>query len=171
MKNKQFEYVILPAIYHKQSTKYTCGPASLFIALKSILNKINISEKQLAKICRTTPEEGTSPKKMVGALKKLKIKYQVFEHGTIPLLENKLLNLNLCLVNYQAWNCSAKNLADLDAGHYAVMFGFNKKNFYISDPLEGFITKRKDLFEKRWQDKENDNTKTHHWMIAVPIKQ
>jgi hypothetical protein len=113
-------------------------------------------------------------------LKRLRIQHVVHPHATIALIEDCIHKLNLCVVDYQAWGKSGREFKTLEAGHYSVIFGFNRTHFFVADPAKrhtrkratwGFRLIQKDLFRKRWADREATGEKTWHWMIAVPLVQ
>jgi ABC-type bacteriocin/lantibiotic exporter with double-glycine peptidase domain len=173
-----YQNVILPIRRNLQDTKYDCGPASLEIILETLGR--DIREKTLMRIAHTTLQ-GTSPENIAHTLRKLKIKHQIIPHGSIALIEEKIRNFNLCLVNYQAWGENGAEIKNLDSGHYSVIFGFTPTHFFVADPAKrhtvkynkqwGFRTIKKNLFSKRWRDKEENGEKTFHWMLAVPLNQ
>lgn len=170
--------IILPVKRNLQDTPYDCGPASLKIILETL--GIHISEERLMKLCKSTPEKGTSPEAMIDLFKKLKITFEVIEHATIELIEEKIRNLNLCIVDYQAWGDGGSEYRGLNTGHYSVVFGYNKTHLWIADPAKhrtgdykkwGTRKMRKDFFAEHWMDKEGTETQTYRWMIAVPLVQ
>lgn len=170
--------IILPVRRNLQDTTYDCGPACLKIILETL--GIHLSEQRLMKLCRTTPNEGTNPQNMINLLKKLKIAFEVIDHADIDLIEEKIRNLNLCIVDYQAWGDGGSEYRGLDTGHYSVVFGYNKTHFWIADPAKhrtedhkkwGTRKMRKDFFSEHWADKEEQGTQTYRWMIAVSLAQ
>lgn len=170
--------IILPIRKNLQDTVYDCGPASLKIIMETL--GISVNEEKLMKICRTTPEAGTTPDQLITALKKFKIKHEVIDHASLEILEDKIRNLYLCLVDFQAWGEGGADYKGLNTGHYSVVFGFNKTHLWIADPAKhktedykkwGARKMRKDMFVERWLDKEFDGTRTYRWMIAVPLCQ
>jgi len=141
---------------------------------------IRLSEKRLMHLCGTTPTKGTSPQAMIDLLKKLKVDFEVINHATMEMIEEKIRGLNLCIVDYQAWGRGGSEYRRLDTGHYSVVFGYNKTHLWIADPAKhrtedykkwGTRKMRKDFFAEHWADKEEQGTKTYRWMIAVPLLQ
>lgn len=170
--------VILPLRRNLQDTSYDCGPASLKIIFETL--GIHIGEEKLMKMGKTTPEKGTSPEELINILNELAIKHVVVEHATIELIEQKIRQLNLCLVDYQAWGESGEEFKGLETGHYSVIFGFDKTHLWLADPAKHHTKKqkkwgarkvRKDLFATRWDDKEESGIVTHHWMVCIPMVQ
>ncbi|MCJ7792694.1 MAG: cysteine peptidase family C39 domain-containing protein [Candidatus Marinimicrobia bacterium] len=170
--------VILPIRRNLQDTTYDCGPASLKIILETL--GVHLDEKKLIKMGKTTPKEGTRPEALIKTLKELGLRHKLIEHANLEILVKAIRHLNLCLVDYQAWGDSGEEFKGLETGHYSVVFGFNKTHLWIADPAKhhpkkqkkwGVRKVRKDLFGQRWADKEVDGTKTHRWMVAIPIVQ
>jgi predicted double-glycine peptidase len=173
-----FDKVILPVRRNIQDTDYDCGPASLKIILETI-NK-SVSEKRLMGFCNTTSRFGTSFELLSKTLDKLGVEHKVHRRANVRLVEEKIFDLNLCLIDYQSWGEGGKDYKDLKAGHYSVIFGFNKTHFYVADPNKkhtskyeewGFRTMNKRLFNNNWNDEEGFGIIKYHWLIAVPLSQ
>src|SRR3989338_2352483 len=179
MKNNFFHTIILPINpIELQKTNYDCGPASLQFVL-NILQK-DTEKHIIAEIARTSKEGGTNPKGLEAVLRAFNIRYEIAHPGSIELLEKKIRELNLCIVNYQAWARGGSEMKYLNAGHYSIVFGYNKTHFFVADPSKyptpksptsGFRTIRKDLFIKRWRDEEENGTQTDRFMLSIPLFQ
>ncbi len=170
--------VVLPVRRNLQDVPYDCGPASLKIILETL--GIHLSEKELMRMCGTNFEDGTSPSEMVTALKNLHIQHEVIHPGSLNILESKVRELNLCLVDYQAWGDGGGQYMGLGTGHYSVVFGFNQTHIWLADPAKHHTEKqqkwgarcvRKDIFLKHWSDKEGNGRIVKRWMVAVPLVQ
>lgn len=98
--------VILPIIRNLQDTHYSCGASSL----KMILDTLGIimHEHEIMKLTNTTPELGASTESIQNLLNKLNVKFNVIEDMSIEILVDKIRDLNLCLVCYQAWGLTKK---------------------------------------------------------------
>ncbi len=178
MPYSNFDKVILPVRRNIQDNGYDCGPASLKIILETIGKSVD--EKRLMGICNTNSKFGTNFKFLSKALDKLKVKHKVCRRASIKFIEEKIIDLNLCLIDYQAWGEGGKDYKNLKTGHYSVIFGFNKTNFYIADPNKkhtskyeewGFRTMNKKLFNNNWNDEEESKVAKHHWLITIPLSQ
>lgn len=170
--------IVLPVRRNLQDTSYDCGPASLKIILETL--GVHVDEERLMKMGKTTPEEGTPPDKLIAILKEFGVKHEVIDHANLELIEQKIREINLLLVDYQSWGDGGSDYKGLNTGHYSVVFGFNKTHLWIADPAKhktqdykkwGARKMRKDMFLERWQDREEGGTKTYRWMIAVPLCQ
>lgn len=127
---------------------------------------------------RTSPEEGTSPQHLLDTLSYLGIPYHTCHGENVTHIEEEIRKLRLVLVDYQSWGKSGEEYANLDTGHYSVVFGYSKTHLYIADPSKtktpahdtwGFRTIKKELFGERWIDKESDGTVHKQFMISVPL--
>lgn len=176
-----YSEVILPVKPNLQDTHYDCGAASLEIILQT-LGK-SISEEELMKLSETSIEDGASPKHLMRVLNKLGVRYELIPDGSIELIEEKIKLLNICLVVYQMPGYSDNIYKKLEAGHYSVIFGYNKENFWIADPAAhreighthkyraGIHEIEKGQFNKRWIDIGGDHVIYRHWMLCVPLAQ
>lgn len=146
----------------RQSTEYTCGPASLKVVFGYL--GIQVLEAELAVSLRTTPAEGTAWSDMVRVVKSYGFKI-IHDGEMTTTLIKKYLNDHLpVIVGFQAWmaeNHDYKN--EWNAGHYAVIIGYNKKGFIFEDP---YIDQRMVLeykeFSERWR---LDKTKINYGLV------
>jgi predicted double-glycine peptidase len=173
-----YSKVVLPIKKNLQDTKYSCGPASLVIVCQSL--GLDVSEEKMMEMAHTTPEFGSSPAELARALDQLNVKYEIIHPGSIKILEQKIRELNLCIVDYQAWANNGSELAKVNAGHYSVVFGFNADQIWLADPAKhktgvydkwGARRMSKELFNKHWYDKEAEGIETNKFMMAIPLYQ
>lgn len=139
----------LPSV--RQTKNYTCGAG----ALKSIAQHygIDMPEKDMAKILKTNPDDGTDPidLKRVGKQLGLNVK----EHFNMPLnLLKKYLDEEkpvICAI--QAYG-KPKDYKEDKNGHYVIAIGYDKDYIYFEDPSikgkRGHL--KNDEFLKRWHD-------------------
>lgn len=175
-----YSKVILPIKPNLQDTNYDCGAASLEIILQSLGR--HVSEERLVELTHTNTE-GTQPENLVTALIKLGVRHEVIPEGNLELIEEKIKLLNLCLVEFQISGANPREYKNLEAGHYSVIFGYDKSCFWVADPAShrelehphrfraGIRKIEKEIFKKRWIDIETSNVIHKHWMIAVPLTQ
>lgn len=196
MPYSHYPTILLPVRRNIQDTPYDCGPAALKIILETL--GIDVSEKTFMRLALTSASSGTEPPMLSRALKKLGVRHDIYPHGSIALIEQRINELCLCIVNYQAWANGGSTLSKLQNGHYSVIFGLNKTHFFLSDPSKkktphaaewGFRTIKKSLLFKRWKykpdtrkkvlllkqrkynlDKKEENT-VFRWLITVPLAQ
>lgn len=128
----------LPYKHYPQSEAY-CGPASLRILL-SYFDK-NYSEDELARLCRTTREEGTEHQGMIDGARAVGGFVFAKENGKINEIEYFVTKKKLPLI--VGW-------FDRDGDHFSVVVGTTKKHLIFADP--GWNSKRryieKELFTK-----------------------
>lgn len=119
-----------------------CGPACLKMIFEYY--GINKSEKELAKLTKTTPTRGCFEKDMVRASNQFGFKAVVKDKSSIKELR-KLVSKGIPVI--VDW------FSPIDAGHYSVVVGFSGSKILIADPLFGKIMKYNlKWFEERWID-------------------
>jgi len=125
----------------KQTRGY-CGPASLKMVLSAY--GINLSEKYLAKLTKTSRIWGCSEENIVKVAKSLGLRAHVKQKSSIKELK-KLVGKKIPVII--DWYSPEEN------GHYSVIIGFEKNRILIADPHFGKIRKE-DIkwFEDRWLD-------------------
>jgi ABC-type bacteriocin/lantibiotic exporter with double-glycine peptidase domain len=119
-----------------------CGPASF----KMILDYygVNYSQEKLAKLTKTTPNEGCAEEDIVRVAKKLGFKAYIKQNSSIKEIK-KLISKGIPVI--VDW------FSPEQAGHYSVIVGFNKNKILLADPHFGKIVKRDiSWFEERWFD-------------------
>lgn len=109
--------------YHHQTTDYTCGPSSLYMAL-SYYNFSKVSESWLAKAAKSNSNTGTSQNGMIAAVNAVNIKYST--------------NFSMTKEKFSGWNVINNYLAsgipvivrvhswlDTYGTHYVLITGIN----------------------------------------------
>lgn len=153
---------------HKQKTDYTCGPASIKIALSHW--DMNITEEALAKLC-DTDENGTP----VG-----NIEQTLISLGFKPLLRTRpsfksFRGALRAIVKYLRRDCPIILCIEYPSWkgetHYAVLYhlDFDKKIVRLKDPMYRWGKDRILSFDKLkqvWFDMETVNA----WLLAVKKK-
>lgn len=129
-----------------KQTKGYCGPASLKMVLSAY--GINYSEKQLAKLTKTSRVKGCSEENIIKFAKSLGLKAYVKQKSSIKELK-KLIRKNIPVI--VDWYSPEEN------GHYSVIVGFEKNKILIADPHFGKIRKERiKWFKERWFDVINN---------------
>jgi predicted double-glycine peptidase len=161
----------------RQQTNFSCGAA----CLAAIARYFNVGpvgadpasvEKDFIRICKTTPEDGTTTEHLEQAAEKLGLEV-IFAGNdmTVAGLQDYLDRGFPVICNIQAWGHHPEGYAaDEDDGHYVVAVGYDAENVYFEDPslskTRGFIPR--EMFEYRWHDSENGGVQeTHHWGMAL----
>jgi ABC-type bacteriocin/lantibiotic exporter with double-glycine peptidase domain len=125
----------------KQSKGY-CGPASLKMVLTYY--KINKSEKELAKLTKTSRIKGCKEENMIKLAKKLGLKGYFRQNSSIRALKLLIKNKIPIIVDWYSPE---------EEGHYSVVIGFKGSKIIIVDPHFGKIKKHNiGWFEERWFD-------------------
>ena len=136
---------------HVQETKNAgrCGPA----ALKIVLDYFDtpMTEDELADLCGTHPENGTTGAQLVAAAKLLGYKATIKDGATYADIEACLRRKVPPIVD---WFSAEGALAD---GHYSVVCGLDAKNIVLEDPKIGKRrTLSRDDFLRVWFDYDTD---------------
>jgi len=143
--------------YHKQETKYTCGAASMRMALESI--GIKKGEKQLVKLLRTNKIRGTRISSFPQLAEKFKLNYTVKRNATIQDLKRYQKEGYVIIVDY----FFPKEKVD----HYSILRKIDSNFIYFWDPWFGPEHKYNlSYFKKVWKcDLRYDPEKA--WFIAI----
>ncbi|MBS3079651.1 C39 family peptidase [Candidatus Pacearchaeota archaeon] len=146
MANKSF-------IKHKlnlfKQTQGYCGPTSLKIVLDYF--GINLSEKKIAELAKSSRKHGTTPENILKVLKNHGFKNaKIKTNSSIKELELEIKKAPV-IVNWFYDFC----------GHYSVAIGYTKKSLILAEPLEGKI-KYLDKFDflVSWFDYKGDVPKS-----------
>ncbi|MFH1990267.1 MAG: C39 family peptidase [Patescibacteria group bacterium] len=154
---KEGKYIMLPIGTYRQKTKFTCGPAALKIVSEYL--GLSASEKYIAKLSKTTKTKGTNPQDLVEGAKNLGFSAYQKEHLTLNEVKNLIKKGIPIIANYQYE-------PQFGEGHYAVIIGFSKDNFILSDPgiTEGYQVAPIKEFMKNWFELED---KTHRQGVII----
>lgn len=139
--------------YFKQNTDYTCGPASLAMAL-SFLGK-HRSELSLSRLALTNEDTGTTHSNIVRVAKDEGFVTEVKRGASLGDLKT-VVRLGLpVIVNYTE---PFENV-----GHFAVVVGFERGNIILNDPAngKGFQLSETNIL-RRWK---SGNSK--RWMLII----
>jgi len=125
----------------KQSRGY-CGPASIKMVLCAY--GINKSEKELARLTKSSRIKGCSEKNIVKVAKEFGFQGYIKQNSSIKELKSLISKGIPVIVDW---------FSPEEAGHYSVVVGFEKKDIIIADPHFGKLKKHKiNWFEERWFD-------------------
>ncbi len=148
---RQKKEFFLPVGNLNQITNYACGAA----ALKIVLDYYDkpLTQHTIMQLVETTKEKGTDAKGIVSAAKKLGFKVIWKQGWTIEEIKKSLKKGIPIIVNFQLAHKKGE-------GHYAVIIGFTKNEFILSDPHSNFSYRKVDIktFMEHWYELE-DNTK------------
>ncbi|HLF53897.1 MAG TPA: cysteine peptidase family C39 domain-containing protein [Candidatus Nanoarchaeia archaeon] len=143
--------------FHKQEKDYTCGAASMKMALESC--NIKKSEKQIVKLLRSGKSKGTWNKDFPIIAEKFKLNHLSMRNAAINDLKEYQKRGFTIIIGY---------FYPLEKfGHYAVLKKIDAKKIYLSDPYFGDKhSYALDYFKKIWKnDPKYDKEK--RWFFAV----
>ena len=128
-----------------------CGPASLKILLSYY--GVDMSEKELAKLCETDKDLGTDDKAIEKAAKSLGFKVKIKNNSSFKDIEKWLDKDIPVIVDWFTRGRTDYTDADVCDGHYSVVCGIDNKNIYLQDPETGGMRKLdKEDFMAVWFD-------------------
>jgi len=135
-----------------------CGPASLKILL-SHYGK-DFSEDELALLCDSTLEKGTSHAGLTKAVGQLGLKYSEKADASLKDIEERVNDNSPVIIGW--WS--------KDENHYSVVYGLDNENIYLMDPeIEGGkrVMSKKDFLDA-WHDFDSaTETEVSHWMLVI----
>jgi len=141
--------------FFKQDTVYTCGPASLQMAL-SALGRFR-SEAHLAKRARASKKNGTTHRHMIEAVRSEGLYCYVNENSSVDEIR-RFVGAGLPVI------VDFIEPSDNEP-HYALVVGFYSGGIVLNDPWngEGFVMKEHNFLD-RWKDA---STRSMRWMMVV----
>lgn len=128
-----------------------CGPASL----KMVLDYYGTekSEKELALLCDTSKELGTSAEKIKTAAESLGFTAEIKNNSTFEDIQKWLGKKVPPIVDWFTRGGDNYTDSDIADGHYSVVVGLNEKYIYLQDPEIDRLRKiKKDDFMIVWFD-------------------
>ena len=134
-----------------------CGPASLKILLSYY--GVDKSEKQLAKLCKTKKDLGTSGENIKSAAEKLGFKVKIKDNSSFKDIESWLKMGAPVIVDWFT-----------NDGHYSVAAGLDDKFIYLQDPELGRMRKlERKNFMTVWFDFKGKYIKPNELIIRQII--
>ncbi len=137
----------------RQRAEYTCGPASLQIALSYFGD--GFSQQDLARFTNVTKEYGTLEKTLVWAARRLGYCVRCEDNATLGKIHKAINDCTPVIVLFKSWTTV----------HYSVVVGYTKTHLILADPYKRSVmrTIRKDLFINRWKGEVGENK----WMMVT----
>lgn len=143
--------------FHKQETKWTCGPACMKIVLDSL--GIKRSEKLLAKLMKTNKIWGTRQRSFPFIAERYKLNYTVKRNSRIDFLKKLLKQEYRIIICY--------HYPGNKASHYAIVKKITKEKVTLMDPWHGANFKfDTDFFAEIWRSSEKYGNEIR-WLIAI----
>ena len=142
----------------RQTTDYTCGPASLLAVFRYFGVAPRLGEMELAAEVGTTTEHGSDATALVRVARDHGLDAELKTGMRVEDLSRATRAGTPVLVLYQAWadDPAAADHAGYDAGHFSVVVGVDARNVYLQDPwiggARGVLPRAE--FERRWHGME-----------------
>jgi ABC-type bacteriocin/lantibiotic exporter with double-glycine peptidase domain len=154
----------------RQSTTYTCNCACLQACL--CYYGIDKREGELAKLMNVTAENSNEvhPKKIIKTAQKFGLKAEYLKLTKEDIID--YINDDIpVIVNFQAWSEDKDpdySYGKDSEGHYAIIIGYDGKNFIFSDPCSFYKTSLSyKEFEERWHDGYPEDEDYDHMGIIL----
>lgn len=151
-----------------RETPSMCGPASLKMVLEYY--GVEKSEQDLALLCDSSPELGTSAEKIKSAAESLGFKVEIKNNSTFEDIQQWLGKKVPLIVDWFTRGGNGYTDSDIADGHYSVVVGLDKEYIYLQDPEIGRLRKmKKNDFMVVWFDFEGKNIKPDELVIRQII--
>lgn len=146
----------------------TCGPASLKIVLG--FYGLGKTENELAKLCGTTKEMGTSAEALRDVAEKFGFTVEIKNNCEFEYLQKWLDKKVPVIVDWFTRGRSDYDDSGVADGHYSVVVGLDDEFIYLQDPEIGGLRKigRED-FMKVWFDFSGKYIKSEKLIIRQII--
>jgi predicted double-glycine peptidase len=139
------------AIGSFKQTRAMCGPACLKIVFAYFGKRV--SEKQIAKACRSTLASGTTGAHLVRGAKKFGFTGQVFDHSNFKGIAKWLRGGVPVIVDWMSTVPIRASRHAMACGHYSVVCGLEKDHIVLQDPAIGGRRRvRRKAFLNVWFD-------------------
>lgn len=138
---------------YKQKTEYTCGPASMLMALSYYVKNCP-TEESIAMIAHTNEDIGTLPEKMESTLRYL---------GYNPIVKKNSTLIDLCTVSVRV-PCIVLYQDQKDSYHYSLVIRIEDDTITLADPYLGEeVAMPLDYFIDNWIYSDG----TRGWMLTL----
>lgn len=144
--------------YYKQSTDYTCGPASLRMVFEYFGKKH--TEKELAKLLKTNPRIGTHTDSLEPFVKSHGFYTHTKKGSALEDLKQSISKGHPVIVDYY--------IPETNERHLSVVIHYDDTHIIMNDPWNGegykILTEE---FKKQWV---SENNRYSSWMMSVSDK-
>lgn len=154
----------------RQENSYSCGAA----VIRSVFLKlgIEVEEKLLRDVLKTTPEDGTDPRVMISFLREIPGLRVDAGPMTVDDLRRAVTFEVMVIIDLQAW--SDEEDVDYqntwDDGHYVVLSGFDRDTLFFADPSSDVTaTLPMGGLQERWHDEDIDGDRWGNLGISVSV--
>jgi len=165
----------IPVPLYEQKTDYSCGPSSALALLRywDWATYANVTERELYGPMNCSKANGTDPGPIaayINTYTSLQADYMWGEDLPLGLLLEAIDRQEPPIIDFEAWrdNDTVRWSTDWDDGHYNVLVGYDKDNFFMMDPStpHRYAYVPQDKFLKRWHDVVGANN-VHTWHMVV----
>jgi ABC-type bacteriocin/lantibiotic exporter with double-glycine peptidase domain len=118
----------------KQS-RAMCGPACLKIVFRFFGN--DVSERQIAKACRTSSNTGTTGSNLVKAAQRFGFDAELVDRSDFRTMAKWLRMGVPVIVDWMSTITSGRGRAPMACGHYSVVCGLDSEYIVLQDPAIG----------------------------------
>ena len=144
--------------YHEQEKSYTCGAASMRMALEHL--GIKKTEQQVAKLLGTSKVRGTWEKDFPKIAEKYRLSYVVKHNGSIRDLKRLYKKEYVIIVCYHPGD---------EIDHYSIIRSIGEEKIHLYDPWYGKHggpdeTYKVSYFDKIWRTQQEKDIR---WLIAI----
>lgn len=154
---------VIPVPLVRQMVDYSCGDVAALALLRywDPSDYASVGEADLYAPLHTTAQDGTDPQPITEYLKTVRGLSADFRLGaTVADLTAAIDHGEPPIVDLEAWRDDpgtpdvAEWAADWDDGHYAVLVGYDDRDFYLMDPSTGdhYAYVPRGELEPRWHD-------------------
>jgi ABC-type bacteriocin/lantibiotic exporter with double-glycine peptidase domain len=139
--------------YQEELFASRCGPASLKMVLG--FYGLEKSEEELAELCQTDPDLGTSAEQIQQAAQQLGFQAEVKHESSLEEIEKYLKKGIPPIVNWFTSGRADYGESAVPDGHYSPVAGLDEQCIYLQDPEIGKIRKlEREDFLTVWFDFE-----------------
>ena len=145
-----------------------CGPASLKMVFDYYC--YDKSEKDIAEMCGTTDELGTTAEGIQSAAQSIGLKAMIYDNSSLEDVQKWLDKKVPVIVNWFTRGRIDYPEEDVPDGHYSVVVGLDDEFIYLQDPEIGKMRKIKRYdFMRVWFDFKGDYIKPDELIIRQII--
>jgi ABC-type bacteriocin/lantibiotic exporter with double-glycine peptidase domain len=128
-----------------------CGPACLRIVF-ACFGK-HVSERQIAKACRTSPHSGTTGTNLVKGAKRFGFNAEVIDDANFRTIAKWLRREVPIIVDWMSTASPGSRHATMACGHHSVVCGLGRKHIVLQDPALGHRRRlSRTSFQSVWFD-------------------
>ncbi len=158
----------VPAAPVAQTTRWSCGPAALASAARSL--GLDVTEQHAQQAIGANPEEGAPPEDILAGAKALGLQAVARERMELAELEAELAAGHPVIVCMVAAWLPGKAVTD-ESGHWAVAVGAGPEGITLADPAAGEVRLSPEEFVQRWRDRDEEGREYTRFGIAVSAGQ